>query len=103
MQKTLTPQHPSNDDRFAGDAVKDAEETGIPLSSVSIVGRSLCNLRFADDIDLLGGSDKLQQIASERLEKAAADHQQHQAKPIHQHIDEWKNAGRSGPVQTERE
>ena len=56
MQKALTPQHPSENNCFAGDAVKEAEETYIPLSSVSIGGRALCNLQFAGDIDLLGGS-----------------------------------------------
>ena len=56
MQKTLTPQHIFEYDCFAGNAVEDAEETGIPLLSVSIGGRPLCNLRFADNIDLLGGS-----------------------------------------------
>ena len=56
MQKALTPQHPSENDCFAGDAVEDAEETDIQLwSSVSIGGRPLCNLRFTNDIDLLGG------------------------------------------------
>ena len=58
MHKALTPQHQSEKDRFAGDTVEDAEETDIPLSSVSIGGRPLCNLRFADDIDLLGDSDE---------------------------------------------
>ena len=43
---------------FAGGAVGDAEETDILLSSVSIAGRPLCNLRFADDVDLLGGSEE---------------------------------------------
>ena len=58
-------------DCFAGDAVKDAEETDIPLLSMSICRRPLCNLWFADDFDLLGGSEGLQQL-TERLEKTAA-------------------------------
>ena len=37
---------------------------------MSIGGRPLRNLRFADDMDLLGGSDELQQL-TERLEKTA--------------------------------
>ena len=41
MQKALTPQHPSESNCFEGDAVEDAEENGIPLSSVSIGGRPL--------------------------------------------------------------
>ena len=40
-----------------------AEEFGTSLSSVYIGGRLLCNLPFADDIDLLGGSkEELQQL-----------------------------------------
>ena len=42
MQKALTPQHPSESDCCAGDAVEDAEETDIPLLLVSIGGRLLC-------------------------------------------------------------
>ena len=38
---------------------------------VRMGGRPLCNLWFADDIDLLGGSEELQQL-TERLEKTAA-------------------------------
>ena len=45
--------------------------TDISLSSVSAEGRSLCNLRFADDIDLLVGNEELQQL-TERLEKIPA-------------------------------
>ena len=33
----------------------------------------VCNLRFADDIDLLGSSDEELQQLTERLEKATAD------------------------------
>ena len=57
-------------DCFSDDAVEDTEEIDIPLSSVSIGRRPFCNLRCADDIDLLGGSEELQQ----RLEKTAADY-----------------------------
>ena len=58
MQKALTPQRPSENDCLVSDAVEDAEECNIPLSSVSIGGQPLCNLQFADDIDLLGCSEK---------------------------------------------
>ena len=47
-----------------------------PHSSVSIGGRALCNLRFADDTDFLGGrgiEKELQQL-TERLGKTAADY-----------------------------
>ena len=71
MQNALTPRLPSENGCFAGDAVEDTEETDTPLSSVFIGGRSLCNLRFTDDIDLLGSSEELQQL-TERLEKTAA-------------------------------
>ena len=54
-----------------GDAVEEADETDIALSSVSIRGRPLCNLRLADGIDLLGDSEELQQL-TEILEKTAA-------------------------------
>ena len=37
---------------------EDAEEIDTSLSSVSIGRRPLCNLWFADDIDLLGGSEE---------------------------------------------
>ena len=71
MQKTLTPQHPSKNGCFAYDAVEDAEETDTPLSSLSVGGRPLCNFRFADDIDLFGGTEgELQQLI-ERLGKTA--------------------------------
>ena len=39
---------------------------------MSTGGRPLCNLRFADDIDLLGGSEEELQKLAERLEKTAA-------------------------------
>ena len=67
MQKALTSRHPTENDCFAGDAVEDAEEADIPLSSVSVGGQPLCNLRFADDIDLLGSSQKeLQELRSDK-------------------------------------
>ena len=58
-------QHPLEKNCLADGAI----EIDTPLSSVSIGGRSLCNLWFADD---LGGSkEELQQLA-ERIEKTAA-------------------------------
>ena len=110
MQKTLTPQHPSENDCFARDTVKDAEETDIPLSSVSIGGLPLCNLRFADDIDLLGCSEEELQQLSERSDKTAAGYGTEissDKSKIHDHsiklrpssMDEWKNAAKSGPAQ----
>ena len=71
---------------------------------------SVSNLRFADDIDLLGGSeDELQQL-TERLDETAAGYGMEISAPTKakfsstasgqcQHIDEWKNAGGNGPVQ----
>ena len=56
MQKTLTAVSSLEGDYFANDAVEEAEKTDNPLSSGSIGGRTLCSLRFADDIDLLGSS-----------------------------------------------
>ena len=71
-QKALTPPHPSENDCFEGDAAEGADETDILLSSMSIGGRRLCNLRFADNIDLLGGSEEERQRLCERPEKTAA-------------------------------
>ena len=49
-----------------------AEETDTPVSSVAIGGRPLCNLRFANDINLLGNSvEDLQQLTQSREETAA--------------------------------
>ena len=62
MQKASTPQHPSENSCFAADAVEDAEEIETRSSSVSIGGGMLCNLWFADNVDLLGGSEDLQQL-----------------------------------------
>ena len=57
MQKALTPVNSSVNDCLADDAVEEADETDTPLSSVSVGVRPLCNLLFADDIDLLGSSE----------------------------------------------
>ena len=40
--------------------------------SVSIGGRDICNLRFADDIDLMGDSEESLQDLTGRLERAAS-------------------------------
>ena len=40
-------------------------------TSISIGGRPICNLRFADDIDLMAGSEAELQDLTTRLEKAA--------------------------------
>ena len=68
MQKTLIPLYPSENDCFA-----DAEIIDTQLSKVPIGGLPLYNLRFADNIDLLGGrrEEELRQL-TERLEKTAA-------------------------------
>jgi hypothetical protein len=70
MQKALTPMHSSVNDCFADEA----GETDTSLSSVSIGGRPLCNLRFADDIDLLGSSEEELQQLTRRLEETAAEY-----------------------------
>ena len=49
-----------------------AEENDIPLSSASIAGRPLCNLRFADDINLLRGNGQELLQLTEMLDKTAA-------------------------------
>ena len=72
MQKTLAIQWQSEHDQFADSSKEDAEEVDISLSSVSTGGQPLCNLRFADDIDLLRDSEEELQQLSERLEKTAA-------------------------------
>ena len=56
MQKALKPRQQSQNGCFADDTVEDAEEIDTPLSLVFIGGQLVCILRFADDIDLLGGS-----------------------------------------------
>ena len=53
---------------FAGGSVQDTEDTDIPLPSVSIGGRPLSNLHYADDIDLLEGSEEELQQLTESLE-----------------------------------
>ena len=108
----LTPQHTSENDCFACDAVREAEETHIPLSSFSIGGRPCCNLRFADDINLLGGTEKQQQLTEttyccwfhrdNQLKQKQNSRQQHQVKTMYQYMDKRENAGRSGPVQIPR-
>ena len=112
MQKTFTPQHLSENDCFPGDVGEDGEETNIPLSSVSIGGRPLCNLQFADDIDLLGSiEEELPQLTA-KLKKTVADNgleiSSDKSKIIDNSIkprpstnicmDEWKNAGMSGLI-----
>ena len=72
MRKALAGHYPSENDWFASDAAEDAEETDIPLSPVPIRGRPLCNLQFADDTDLLEGSEQELQQLTEGLEKTAA-------------------------------
>ena len=64
----------SENDCLADDAVEEAEETDIPLSSVCIGGRPLCNLQFADDIDLLGSSQEELQQLTQILEEIAAEY-----------------------------
>ena len=72
-------------------------------------------MRFADDIDLLGGSEEELQQLTERLENIAAGSgmeinsdksnilvKQHQAKTMYQHMDALENAERSEPVQIPR-
>ena len=42
-------------------------------TSISIGGRSICNLRFADDIDLMGGSNvKLQDLTNRLVDRGTA-------------------------------
>ncbi len=42
-------------------------------TSISINGRAICNLRFADDIDLLAGSNQeLQELTKKLVERAGA-------------------------------
>ena len=65
MQKALTPVNSSVNDCFVDDAVEEAKETDTPLSSVSTGGRPLCNLRFADDIDLQQLTRRLEETAAE--------------------------------------
>ena len=57
MQETFTHLWQSENDQFADNSEEDAEEVDTSLSSVFIGRRPLCNLWFADDVDLLGGSE----------------------------------------------
>ena len=111
MHKALTRVNSSESDCFADDAVEEAEETDTPLSSVSIGGRPLCSLGFADDIHLLGNSGEELQQLTQRPEETAAEYgmeissekkqnsrKHHHAKTTYQHTDELKNARRSGPI-----
>ena len=72
MQKTFTLLQQSEDDQFADNSKYDAE-VDTPLSSV-YTGILFYNLWFADDIDLLGGSEVELQQLTERLKKTAADY-----------------------------
>ena len=64
MQKPLTPVISSENDCLGDGAVEEGEEADTPLSSVSVGGRPLCGLRFADDIDLPGSTEEeLQRLA----------------------------------------
>ncbi len=42
--------------------------------SISIGGRPLCNLRFADNIDLMGGSEAELQDLTTRMEKSSSQY-----------------------------
>ena len=44
------------------------------VTTISVGGRPLCNLRFADDIDLLAGSETELQELTNRLVGAARDY-----------------------------
>ena len=78
---------------------------------------NICNLRFADDIDLLGRSDEELRQLTDILEKTAAgwnqlqqkqnSRQQHQAKTIYQHpiyigkrSQKWKRSNSLDPRKT---
>ena len=63
MQKTLTPLRQSVEDQFADNSEEDAQEVDTSLSSMITGGRPLCNLRLADDIDLLGAVKKNSNIS----------------------------------------
>ena len=64
VEKTLTLQRQSEHDHFADNACRQCPSKD---------GR-ICNLRFADDIALLGGSELELQQLTERLEKTAPDY-----------------------------
>ena len=64
--------HPLGKDCFADGAREDAEKIDNLLLSVTQGGRPLCNLQFADDIDLRGvGEEDLRKL-TERPEKTTA-------------------------------
>ena len=71
----INPQFAGENDCFAGDEVEDAEEIDTRLLSVSTDGRPLCSLWFADDIDLLAGSEEeLQQLTERHGENTCVLH-----------------------------
>ena len=74
MQKTLRPLMQYDYDQFADNSEENAKDVDTSMSSVSIGGRPLCNLRFADNINLLVDSKEEFQQLNERLEKSAADY-----------------------------
>ena len=95
MQKTLTPQRQSKDDRF----VDNSEEDGTSCRQCLSEDDRFTTCGIAGDIDLLGSSEEELQQFTERLEKTAAQsmqissdkkttRQQHQAKAIGQYMDE---------------
>ena len=43
-------------------------------TTISIGGRKICNLRFADDIDLMGKSEQELQELTSKLDKAASNY-----------------------------
>ena len=47
--------------------------TDTPLSSVSNAGRTFCNLRFANDIDMPGSSEEEVQQLTQRLQETVAE------------------------------
>ena len=76
-------------------------------TSVTIGGRPISNLRFADDIDLMGKSEAELQELTTRLEEAARSYgmeisaekskvlQQPQPPTTTEHHNEWTNPGGS--------
>ena len=67
----MTALHFAASEGFADDAEENTDEIYIPMSSVSITGLPHCNLWFADDVDLLRGSEEELQRPTDRLEKTA--------------------------------
>ena len=68
--KDFVAQWQSDIDKYPDNSEEDAE-VYTSLRPVAIGRRPLCNLRFADDIDLLGGSEEKLQQLTENLEKTA--------------------------------